>query len=434
MEKNEQKPLVSIIIPTYNRAKYLLLTLKSVLNQTYPCIEVIIVDDGSSENIKSIAEQFKVKYIRQNHKGAASAMNNGVEHSNGEFFISLASDDLLHPRYVEATMREAMTNAKVGFVMTSTRCFGESNEVRSVRKLHHRYSILMTSGQMGASLTRREAFVSVGGYDETLLCGEDWDFLIRLSFKGWKGAIVQQPIHFYRIHERQVDIETRTLFNEVIFRRYWFVKPYRKMVRLINAFQTFLRNPKVALWRFWNKILAEKFNLRLLREPSNNQHPALNEKEILNLIKGNTVLDCGCGIGRWAWLIKKKDYSKEIVGFDIDKVSLLEAKNYRVYDGLILASATHLPFNGSKSFDTVLAVELIEHLTKNQGYNFLNELSNLPFNNLIFSTPNNGYPLFYGENHPESHRSKWTEKELKNFGFKTKTFKWKEFEWLLCLK
>lgn len=434
MEKIEQKPLVSVIIPTYNRAKYLPLTLKSVLNQTYPRIEVIIVDDGSTENIKAIAEQFKVKYIRQNQRGVGSAINNGVKHSNGEFFVALASDDLLHPRYVEATIRKAIANPKVGFVMTSTKCFGESNEVRPVRKLHHKYSILMTSGQMGASLTRRKAFNSVGGYDETLRCGEDWDFLIRLSLKGWKGATVQQPIHFYRIHDKQVNKQTQKLFNEVIFRRYWFVKPYRKLVRLTDAFQLFLRKPKAALWRFWNRILTKKFNLRPLREPSNNQHPAINEKEILNLIKGNTVLDCGCGIGRWGWLIKKKHKAKKVVGFDVDRANLSEAKSYEAYDELILASATHLPFNQNKSFDTVLSIELIEHLTKNQGYNFLNELLNLSFNNLILSTPNRGYPLFYGENHSESHKSEWTEKELKNFGFKTKILKWKKFEWLLCLK
>lgn len=96
-----ESPLVSVIVPTYNRAKTLPETLDSILNQTYNAIEIIVVDDGSTDETKDVMEKYKnVIYIYQENKGQASARNTGLKRASGEIISSLDSDDIWYPDFL----------------------------------------------------------------------------------------------------------------------------------------------------------------------------------------------------------------------------------------------------------------------------------------------------------------------------------------------
>lgn len=116
-------------------------------------------------------------------------------------------------------------------------------------------------------------------------------------------------------------------------------------------------------------------------------------------------MDCGCGIGRWAYLLHR---THSVVGFDLYRPYLLEAKKY---EEVALATATALPFR-KDAFETGLAIELIEHLPKQDGFRFLEELKTVISNRVILTTPKTFIPISFGGDHPETHRSLWKKEEI----------------------
>ena len=127
MRKSHVPRLVSVIIPTYNRAPLLVHTLESVRLQTYRPIELIVVDDGSTDDTRDVVRRFKesaggdleVKYIAQTNRGAAVARNRGLEECIGEFIQFLDSDDLLHPEKISAQAAVMQEEPEVDYVFSA---------------------------------------------------------------------------------------------------------------------------------------------------------------------------------------------------------------------------------------------------------------------------------------------------------------------------
>lgn len=199
-------PLVSIIIPTYNYGRYLADAIESALQQTYPNIEIIVVDDGSTDMTRDIAGRYPVHYIYQKNQGPATAMNNGISLSHGEFFVCLGADDKLMPEFIRKTLEKATENPNVGFVVTGSKTWIEELKFENIlmpRKIRNKYAIVLIGwvGALGTILTRRIAFDSLdGGYDTSLPAHEDVDLAFRLCSKGWKAETVFEPLHWYRFH------------------------------------------------------------------------------------------------------------------------------------------------------------------------------------------------------------------------------------------
>jgi ubiquinone/menaquinone biosynthesis C-methylase UbiE len=168
-------------------------------------------------------------------------------------------------------------------------------------------------------------------------------------------------------------------------------------------------NPKLLLHKFYNKGAVRLLHANRRPEPpTDHQHSWVNEKSILQKIhasKPSTILDCGCGEGRWGYLLKDKTV---VVGVDRHKPYLQQAKRY---EQVVCASVTCLPFR-PKSFDAGLAVELIEHLPKQEGFCFLHELKRTIRGRIVLTTPKEFVPINFGKDHPETHRSLWEETEI----------------------
>ena len=112
------KPTVSVIIPTYNRAKFLPVAIESVLNQTYPYVEIIVIDDGSTDNTKAVLEKYKnkIRYLQGVHKGTAFSRNLGMKAATGKYIAFLDSDDSYYPYKLEVQVEFIEAHSEIGMV------------------------------------------------------------------------------------------------------------------------------------------------------------------------------------------------------------------------------------------------------------------------------------------------------------------------------
>jgi len=269
--KEEKNPLVSIIITSYNYGRYLSEAIESALNQTYPNIEVIVVDDGSEDNTEKIAKSYPVHYVYQPRRGVASARNNGIKLSCGEYFVNLDADDKLLPEYVTKTINVMMKDPKTGFVVTGSIFWNERRNFKTIwipDKIRTKYSLHAGwKGSLGCALFRRAAFDSLEyGYDNNLPAYEDLDVCYRLLLKGWKAKTVFEPLHVYRIHCNSLDPKgspKRAYVENIICSKYQFRRTFRKLHALYEkTFDRIIKlvnNPIGYLKGIKEKIMLESW-------------------------------------------------------------------------------------------------------------------------------------------------------------------------------
>jgi glycosyltransferase involved in cell wall biosynthesis len=200
-----KKPLVSIVVICYNYGNYLEEAINSALNQTYKNIEIVVIDDGSTDNtaevVESYVKQKSIRYIYQKNRGIVGARNRAIDEAGGEFYIQLDADDYLNLDYVEKTLKLAqMNNADI--VYTDFRQFGEINKKSSFPE--YNYEILKNTNFIHASSLVKKSAVGSVRFDEKLklLSHEDWDFFLRLCSAGKKAIKEQGAFLNYRIHDK----------------------------------------------------------------------------------------------------------------------------------------------------------------------------------------------------------------------------------------
>ncbi len=174
-------PLVSIIIPAYNAAETIVSTLCSVTAQTYPHIEIIVVDDGSRDDTASIVRQLgsadpRIRLITQPNAGVAAARNAGIEQASGEFVAPIDADDLWHPTKIEKQMQVMLGGGDdLGFVYCFCRLIDAQDKVICSQypvtcrgRALHRHLFTNFVGNGSALLTRKSVVLRAGGYDTNL--------------------------------------------------------------------------------------------------------------------------------------------------------------------------------------------------------------------------------------------------------------------------
>ena len=192
---------VSVIIPTYNRSGLVIQAIKSVLAQKIPPHEIIVVDDGSTDDtVKRIMElsDRRIKIITQENKGASASRNKGVSVSTGELLAFLDSDDLWKPEKL-ACQLELLEREKAEMVYGYLQEFTGTDLPES----------LQTSSQKGICATLqliyKEAFSRVGNFDEKITVGEFIDWYHRAKVAGIKESVSNEVLAFRRIHEGNMD-------------------------------------------------------------------------------------------------------------------------------------------------------------------------------------------------------------------------------------
>ncbi|HEX8287412.1 MAG TPA: glycosyltransferase [Pyrinomonadaceae bacterium] len=205
-------PTVSVIIPNYNYGRFLRETIESVLAQTYPCKEIVVVDDGSTDDSLEVLaryDQNKVKIIRQKNRGVGAARNAGVKASSGDLVAFLDADDFWLAHKIEKQIERLLSDKDFGLVTCGMREFDVSGKTIEIyaqgMEGWRAEEILLVKpvmvGPGSTSLLWRRVFDEVGGFDERkeMHPSEDWEFCYRVA-RVSKIAFVPEILAAYRNH------------------------------------------------------------------------------------------------------------------------------------------------------------------------------------------------------------------------------------------
>lgn len=200
---------VSVVIPTYNYGHYVCEAIDSVLNQSYPNIEIVVVDDGSKDNTAELLKKYgkKINYIYQENKGISAARNTGICHSTGEFIAFLDSDDIWLADKVEQQIKIFKGKPKIGLVSCSMYHFDTQH--KNLEEITYRnysshekfYSFLVMSNIVSggsAAIVRKDCFQKVGMFDINLKVAEDWDMWLRIN-QYYDIHIIEKPLVKVRV-------------------------------------------------------------------------------------------------------------------------------------------------------------------------------------------------------------------------------------------
>jgi len=198
--------LVSVVIPCYDREKYIEAAIDSVLAQEYHPLEIIIVDDGSRDSSIEIIERFgsAVTLIRQENAGAAAARNTGVRNSLGTFLSFLDSDDLWTDDKLAKQLDVMTRQPEIDLAFAHAEEFISPELADDVANTIRCREGVMPARLPSTILIRREAFLKVGFFDETLTIGEGIDWLARANDAGIRSVVLPDVLLRRRLHETNI--------------------------------------------------------------------------------------------------------------------------------------------------------------------------------------------------------------------------------------
>ena len=211
------RPTISVIIPTYNCAHYIAESIQTVLLQTQPASQILIVDDGSIDNTQTVVEQFddrRIQYIRNPHAGVSAARNKGLDLSNGEFIAFLDADDLWRPEMLERQLRILGQRCEIVYSFTNFVRFDNESRERLAEQFSYYDELnslpLRFCDNRGSFLIEADAFESIVRFgeipaytqcmlfrtdlisdlrfNESLRICEDIEFVLRASLRGRAGG------------------------------------------------------------------------------------------------------------------------------------------------------------------------------------------------------------------------------------------------------
>jgi len=202
-------PLVSIIMPVYNGENYVKQALESLFRDVYLPLEVIAVDDGSSDNTSHIIGQYEnVRYVYQDNEGVASARNKGISLSRGEIIAFLDCDDIWQPDRLTATVSYFHQHPETGYVLSKQMMFVEPGFDVPTWVKPEWLEKPQDASNTGVLVARRVTFDRVGLFNVDMGSGEDTEWLVRAREAGVPMARLQEVALLRRIHEKTLSVQT----------------------------------------------------------------------------------------------------------------------------------------------------------------------------------------------------------------------------------
>lgn len=206
---------ISVIVPAYNGARFLSRALLAIRDQEIPGVEVILVDDGSTDDLECLARDNanEIRYVRQEHAGQSSARNRGMRESAGEFVAFLDIDDLWVPRQLPRLVHALQVQSHAGIAQGLMRQVVEGSDGVLFETAPYRMPYL------GTCLFRRWVFDKCGLFDETMAFGEDYDFL----FRCWENDVPKVHVDavslLYRRHPGNLTIGRNSPAHLLVLKR-----------------------------------------------------------------------------------------------------------------------------------------------------------------------------------------------------------------------
>lgn len=201
--------LVSVIMPCYNDGEYIRESIETVRKQTYPSIELIIIDDGSDDiQTRQIIEEIEMEgfatVLHIEHKGLSVARNTGIQAANGEYLYNLDSDDLIEPQLIEEAVKIMDESDRIGIVYSRGDCFGAYNGSWDLPE-YSEEAILVDNMIPATALYRKADWKQAGGYKTSMKYGlEDYDFWLSIIELGREVVRIPNVYLHYRIKSNSV--------------------------------------------------------------------------------------------------------------------------------------------------------------------------------------------------------------------------------------
>ncbi len=220
MAQHKQNPKVSLIIPVYNGEKYISKSLESALNQTYKNIEIIVVNDGSTDNSEEIIKRYngKIKYIKKENGGVSTALNLALKEMTGDYFSWLSHDDLYYPTKIEEEVNEIEDKT---IIMSDYDLIDEYGKFKCNITIPHEIieehnELALYKGFINGItlLIPKKAFDECGSFDEDLRCTQDYDMWFRMLLKGYKFKHLKKVLASSRQHSKQVTNTSYRMLTE----------------------------------------------------------------------------------------------------------------------------------------------------------------------------------------------------------------------------
>jgi glycosyltransferase involved in cell wall biosynthesis len=192
-----ERPLVSVVMAACNAAEHIGAALESAFAQDWRPLEVVVVDDGSTDGTAEVVRAFpEVVYVRQENQGPSAARNAAVARSQGEFLANLDSDDLLPRTRVTVQARYLLDHPEVGAV------FGRQEWLNAPSWMARDSVYGDVDGiPLSSVMFRREVFLELGGYDPSFVHGEDMDLVVRMRERGLEYAVLPDLVLYRRYDE-----------------------------------------------------------------------------------------------------------------------------------------------------------------------------------------------------------------------------------------
>ena len=199
---------VSIIIPCFNQGEWIKEAVESAVNQTYKNVEIVIINDGSTDNSEDVIHSLCEKYPdivfineKENH-GVVYARNKAIQMTSAEYILPLDADDKIAPSYVEKAVKILEENPNIGIVYSRARIFGIKNKEWKLAEFS-REDILYKNCIFSSALFRKRDFEKIGGYKEYMKDGwEDWDLWLSFIEAGFEVHRIDEVLFFYRKYKQ----------------------------------------------------------------------------------------------------------------------------------------------------------------------------------------------------------------------------------------
>jgi glycosyltransferase involved in cell wall biosynthesis len=220
------EPDVTVILPAYNAAQYISETIDSVLNQSYQNFELLVIDDGSTDNTADLVRAYvqqdsRVQIISQPNQGVSAARNHGIDRAVGEFLAFLDADDLWVPDKLEAHVRHlcsddrlGMSFARIEYIDSESKRTGQKSNLRlkNIQPQHfYQDNLACTPSNV---VIRRVVLQEIGGFDSDLSGLADIDLFLRVSCSGWTVEGLDEVLVYYRFHPNGMSSQLKRMEDE----------------------------------------------------------------------------------------------------------------------------------------------------------------------------------------------------------------------------
>ena len=218
-----KEPLISVMMPTYNNAKYIGQAIDSIYAQNYGNIEIIIVDDGSTDNTKEVVQQYKdIKYFYIEHKGIPFARNVALENAKGEYIAFLDSDDYWLPNKLNTQMQYFKEHPDCEIVFTKYENFFENEDVKKNKiAIFEKNTEKNNNNCLETSVVKKSVFDKCGKFNEALQFGEDTEYIYRISKNNINMKhIINKIFYMRRLHGKNISLKRNSGLMKDFLRKF----------------------------------------------------------------------------------------------------------------------------------------------------------------------------------------------------------------------